>query len=89
MAVPGRAVGEEPSPHVTVRDVIDPSGSVDVKPTVTADPVGAGFGEMPLIVTVGAWSFMVAVVVPDPGPALFVAVTVIRNDCVFALPVEE
>jgi hypothetical protein len=36
----------------------------------------------------GGLSFTVSVVVPDPGPALFVAVTVMVNVCDFAEPVE-
>jgi len=37
----------------------------------------------------GGLSFMVSVVVPDPGPALFVAVTVIVKVCDFVVPVDE
>ena len=37
----------------------------------------------------GGLSFTVSVVVPDPGPALLVAVTVIVKVCDFAVPVDE
>ena len=64
-----------------------PSGSVAVKLTVTVAPVFAGFGETVDIVTIGGLSFIVSVVVPEPGPALFVAVTVMVKTCDFAVPV--
>jgi hypothetical protein len=57
-------------------DDIVPSGSVAVKVAVTICPVLAGFGRTVDTVTVGGLSFTTSVVVPDPGPALFVAVTV-------------
>ena len=49
------------------------------KVTVIVWPVFAGFGEMPEIVTTGALSLTVSVVVADPWPALLVAVTLILN----------
>ncbi len=56
--------------------------------TVTSAPVFAGLGETVLIVTVGGRSLTVSVVVPDPGPALLVAVTVIVNDLLVLAPVD-
>ncbi len=64
-----------------------PSGSVAVKLTVIVAPVFAGFGETVDIATTGGRSFTVSVVVPEPGPALFVAVTVIVKICDLAIPV--
>jgi len=46
--------------------------------------VFTGFGEMLDMVTVGARSFTVSLVVPEPDPAMFVAVTVIVKFCDFA-----
>ncbi len=40
------------------------------------------------MVTVGTLSLTVSVVVPEPGPALFTAVTVIVNDLLVLVPVE-
>jgi hypothetical protein len=37
---------------------------------------------------VGGLSFTTSVVVPEPGPALFVAVTVMVKVCDFAVPVD-
>jgi len=71
-----------------VKEEIVPSGSVALNATVTVDPVSAGFGETLLILTVGGRSLIVSVVIPDPGPALLVAVTVIVNVCEERLPVE-
>jgi hypothetical protein len=65
-----------------------PSGSVVVKLTVTITPVFAGFGETVDIVTTGGLSFTVSVVVPEPGPALLVAVTVIVKIWDLRAPVE-
>ena len=76
-----------PSPQLTEIDAIVPSGSVAVNVTVTVAPVSAGFGETVDIATTGGLSFTVSVVVPEPGPALFVAVTVIVKTCDFADPV--
>jgi hypothetical protein len=70
-----------------IEDIV-PSGSVAVKLTVTRTPVLTGFGEMLEMLTVGGWSFTVSVVVPDPGPALLVAVTVIVKICDLTLPVD-
>jgi hypothetical protein len=60
-----------------VKEAIVPSGSVAEKVTVTVAPVFAGLGETLDTVIAGALSFTVSVVVPEPGPALLVAVTVI------------
>ena len=87
VAVPGRLSGVVPSPQLTLRVEIAPSGSVAENVTVTVWPTRAGFGETPLTVTVGGLSFTVSVEVPDPCPPLFVAVTVTVNVRVFALPV--
>lgn len=46
-------VGVVPSPQTIVNEETVPSGSEEEKPTVTVDPVGAGFGEIVLIATVG------------------------------------
>lgn len=89
MAVPGRLVRADPSPQFIVKLAIEPSESNAEKPTVTVEPVCAGFGETPLIVTDGARSFTVSEEVPDPEPPLFVAVTVIVKACDMTLPVEE
>ncbi len=78
--MPVRLVGVVPSPQLTVMEETVPSGSVEVKLTVTVAPVRAGFGETLPTVTIGNWSFTVSNVVPEPGPALLVAVTVIVND---------
>ena len=56
---------------------IVPSGSVALKFMLTVAPVLTGFGATPEIATLGDWSFTVSVVLPDPFPALLVAVTVI------------
>ena len=77
VAVPGKLDGVVPSPQSTLTEEIVPSGSVEVKLTVTVAPVGAGFGVTLPIVTVGDRSLTVSDVVPEPGPALLVAVTVI------------
>ena len=87
VAVPGR-LEEVPSPHMTMTEEIVPSGSVVVKVTVTVWPVLAGFGETFVIVTVGGRSLTVSVVVPLPGPALFVAVTVIVKVFDIVVPVD-
>jgi hypothetical protein len=62
---------------LTLIDDIVPSGSVAVKVAVTICPVLAGFGRTVETVTVGGRSFTTSVVVPNPDPALLVAVTVI------------
>ncbi len=83
-----RLSGEVPSPQLTLNDAIVPSGSVAENVMVTTWPVLAGLGETLLMVTVGDLSFTVSVVVPEPGPTLFVAVTVIVNALLVVLPVE-
>ena len=65
-----------------------PSGSAVAKVIVTSCPMFAGFGETFEIVAVGGRSLIVAIVVPDPGPAAFVAVTVIVKVCDFRFPVD-
>ena len=87
VAVPARVSTVVPSPQFTVIDAIVPSGSLVENVTVTSWPVFAGLGETFVTVAVGGRSFTVSVVVPDPGPALLVAVTVIVKTCDFALPV--
>jgi hypothetical protein len=77
VVVPGRLSGVVVSPQLTVKEAMVPSGSVAEKVTVTVAAVFAGLGETLDTVTAGALSFTVSVVVPEPGPALLVAVTVI------------
>ncbi len=79
VAVPDRTSGVVPSPQLTLTETIEPSASVEEKATVTVTPVLAGLGDTPEIVTAGDRSFTVSVLVPDPGPPLLVAVTVIMN----------
>jgi hypothetical protein len=64
-----------------------PSGSVPENVAVTVVVVLAGLGAMLLSITVGARSFTVSVVVPEPSPALLVAATVIVKVCDLARPV--
>ena len=52
---------------------------MEVNVAVTICPVLAGFGETLIMVTTGGRSFTVSEVIPEPGPALLVAVTVIVN----------
>ena len=89
IAVPGRLSIAEPSPQFTAIEDTVPSASVAENDAVTRDPVLAGFGVMLLTVTVGGLSFTVSVVVPEPDPALFVAVTVIVNVWAVLAPVDE
>ena len=89
MAEPARISSGEPSPQLTDIDAIVPSGSPANKLAVTVWPVLAGLGDTLTIDTLGALSFTVSGVIPDPGPALLVAVTVIVNNADFTLPVEE
>jgi len=86
--VPARESGVLLSPQLTLKEEMVPSGSVAEKVTVTTFPFWAGFGETLEIVTTGGLSFIVSSVVPEPGPALFVAVTVIVKFSALALPVE-
>ena len=88
VAVPARVVAVVPSPQSTLIEDTVPSGSVAVNVTVTIWPVSAGLGETLLTATTGARSLTVSVVWPDPGPALFVAVTVIVNTWDMELPVD-
>ena len=77
VAVPDITVSVLPSPQLTEKEAIVPSGSDAENATVTVCPVLAGFGETFETVTVGGRSLMVSVAVLDPVPALFVALTVI------------
>ena len=86
--MPARVSTAVPSPQLTDIEDIVPSGSVAEKVTVIVCPVLAGFGETLEIVTVGILSFTVSVFVPDPGPALLVAVTVIVKTCDLEVPVD-
>ena len=70
---------EVPSPQLMVMDETVPSLSAAEKETVTTCPVFDGLGMSEDIETVGGRSFTVSVAVPEPGPAEFVAVTVIVN----------
>ncbi len=88
VAVPARLSGAVPSPQSTLTVVTVPSGSAAEKVRVTVAPVWAGFGITLVIVIVGTLSFTASVVVPEPGPALFVAVTVSVNTSDLAFPVD-
>ena len=88
VAPPPRVSTADPSPQLTVMEETVPSGSVPANVTVTNCPVFAGFGLTLETVTAGGRSFTTSVVVPDPGPALLVAVTVIVNVCDFRFPVD-
>lgn len=77
-----------PSPQLTVMEEMVPSGSAVAKVIVTNCPVFAGFGRTEETVAVGGRSLTVSVVVEEPGPALFVAVTVIVKICDLRVPVE-
>ena len=88
VAVPGRLSGAVPSPQSTLKDEIAPSGSVAENVTVTVWLTRAGFGETPLTVATGGLSLTVSEAVPEPGPALFVAVTVMVKLLEFRFPVE-
>ena len=79
--MPARLSAVVPSPQFTEMEEMVPSGSVAVKLTVTDCPTKGEGGVMEVIVTTGGRSFTTSVVVPDPGPALFVAVTVIVKLC--------
>ena len=74
-----RLSGVVPSPQLTDIEDIVPSGSVALKVTVIVVPVFAVLGKTVEIATIGGLSFTVSIVVPWPGPALLVAVTVIVN----------
>jgi hypothetical protein len=65
-----------------------PSGSVAVKVTVTGTLLLTGLGITEEIDTTGGLSLTVSVVLPKPGPALFVAVTMIVKICDFVAPVD-
>ena len=88
VAEPERESGTLLSPQFTMMEEMVPSGSVAEKATVTIFPFWAGFGETLEIVTTGGLSFIVSSVVPEPGPALFVAVTVIVKFSTLKLPVD-
>jgi hypothetical protein len=89
VAVPERMSSAEPSPQLTVIEETVPSGSVAVKVALTIWPILAGFGETFVIVTTGGLSFMVSMIVAEPGPALFVAVTAMVNILLVTAPVDE
>ena len=88
VAVPARLSGAVPSRQSTLMVMTVPSGSAAEKVTVIVAPVWAGFGMTLVIVTVGTLSFTSSVVVPEPGPAMFVAATVRVNTSDFAFPVD-
>src|SRR5205807_2157039 len=77
VAVPARVSTAVPSPQLTVMEETVPSGSVAVKVAVTSCPVFAGFGKTFGTLTTGGRSLIVSIVVPEPGPAVLVAVTLI------------
>jgi len=79
VAVPGRLFDVLASPQLTVYEAMVPSGSVAEKVAVTIWLVVAGLGRIVEMVTAGGLSLTVSVVVPDPEPALLVAVTLIVN----------
>jgi hypothetical protein len=89
VAVPDRVSSADPSPQLTITEVTVPSGSIAVKVAVTICPMLAGFGETFVTVTVGGRSLTVSVILAEPGPALFVAVTVIVKIFDIEFPVEE
>ncbi len=72
--------GVEPSPQSTQVIPTVPSGSEAVKFSLTSWPGFAGLGETLVIASVGALSFTVSDTVPDPCPALLVAVTLMVGD---------
>ena len=89
MAVPGRLSTAEPSPQFTLKEEIEPSGSVAENVTVTVWPTRAGFGETLLTVTTGGLSLTVSDVEAEPvDPLLSVAVSVIANCWLVAVPVD-
>ena len=89
VALAASASGAEPSPQSTLIVETVPSESVEVNVAVTICPVLAGFGETLIMVTTGGRSFTVSEVIPEPGPALLVAVTVIVNVWDITFPVDE
>ncbi len=89
VTVPARVWTGEPSPQLTVKEAIVPSGSVAEKVTVISVPVGAVAGVAGFTVTVGALSVMVSVPVAEPAePLLSVAVTVMVKTLLVTAPVE-
>jgi hypothetical protein len=89
VAVPGRLSMAVPSPQFTVIPETVPSASVAVKVAVMIEPVLAGFGATPVMVTVGPRSLTVSCVDAEPVPTELVAETVIVKICDLELPVEE
>jgi hypothetical protein len=89
VAVPERLSDAEPSPQLTVIEETVPSGSVAEKVALIIWPILAGFGETFVIVTTGGRSFMVSMILAEPGPALFVAVMVMVNTLLVTEPVDE
>ena len=79
VAEPDRLSGVVPSPQLTEIELTVPSLSLLENVAVTVVPVFAGFGETPVNVMVGGWSFTTTLVTAEPDPATFVAVTVTVN----------
>ena len=77
-----------PSPQFTVIPETVPSTSVEVKVAVVIEPVLAGFGVTPVMVTVGPRSFTDSCVDAEPVPTELVAKTVIVKIGDLELPVE-
>ena len=77
-----------PSPQFTVIPETVPSTSPDVKVVLMVEPVLAGFGATPVMVTVGRRSLTVSWVDAEPVPAELVAEMVIVKICDLELPVE-
>ncbi len=89
VAVPARVSGAVPSPQLTVKEAMVPSGSVAEKVTVIKVPVVAVAGVTELTVTVGGLSVIVTEPVAEPvEPLLSVAVTVMVKTLLVTAPVE-
>ena len=86
MCVNGAEQLLEPSPKLTQVLDIASSASEALTVTVTVAPSLAGLGETLVMLTVGARSFTVSVFVPEPVPAVFVALTVIVKILWAAVP---
>jgi len=88
VAVLGRLSRAVPSPQFTVIPETVPSTSPDVKVAEMIEPVLAGFGATPVMVTVGPRSLTVSWVDAEPVPAELVAEMAIVKICDLELPVE-
>jgi hypothetical protein len=77
-----------PSPQFTVIPKTVPSTSDEVKVAVMIEPVLDGFGETPVMVTVGPRSLTVSCIDPEPVPAELFAETVIVKFRDLESPVE-